>query len=364
MSEVTKKQVVEALQTVIEPELHKDMIALNMIEHIQVDGGEVSFTVILTTPACPLKSEIEDSCVAAVSKIPGVSKVNVKMDSRVPADARLMGTLDIGVRNAIAVASGKGGVGKSTIATNLALSLALDGASVGLMDADVYGPNIPMMMGTHERPMAMNNKIIPVTAHGVKMISMGFLVDPKQPLIWRGPMLHSTVRQFLQDVDWGPLDYLIIDLPPGTGDVSLSLSQSMNLSGAVVVTTPQQVAISDVIRSVGMFRELKIPVMGVVENMSYFLAPDTGKRYDIFGHGGGKAMAEEVGVPFLGEVPLETIVRQSGDDGAPVVVREPEAAAAKAIRSLAQTIAAAISVQNFAQDGKQFAPDPSLRVIQ
>ncbi len=361
MPEVTKKQVVEALQTVIEPELHKDLIALNMIEHIQVEGGQVSFDVILTTPACPLKNDIEQACVAAVSKIPGVTSVKVNMDARVAADAQLMGALDIGIRNAIAVASGKGGVGKSTVSTNLAVALAMEGAKVGLMDADVYGPNIPLMMGTSERPHAINNKIIPLEAHGVKMISMGFLVDPKQPLIWRGPMLHSTVRQFLQDVDWGDLDYLVVDLPPGTGDVSLSLSQSLSLSGSVVVTTPQQVAISDVVRSVGMMRELKIPVFGVIENMSYFVAPDTGKRYDIFGQGGGKAMAQDVGVPFLGEIPLEPIVRQSGDSGTPVVKSAPDSPAAKAIRSLAQSIAAALSVRNLLTEK---AAEPDLRVIQ
>ncbi|MFQ5578878.1 MAG: Mrp/NBP35 family ATP-binding protein, partial [Anaerolineae bacterium] len=280
-------------------------------------------------------------------------------------DARLMGALNIGVHNAIAVASGKGGVGKSTVATNLALSLALDGASVGLLDADVYGPNIPLMMGVTTRPVAANGKIIPPVGHGVKLISMGFLVDPKQPLIWRGPMLHSAIRQFLQDVDWGNLDYLVIDLPPGTGDAGLSLSQSLNLSGAVIVTTPQQVAVTDVIRSVGMFEQLKVPVLGVIENMSYFVAPDTGKRYDIFGHGGGKAMANEVNAPFLGEVPLEIIVRQSGDDGAPVIIRDPDSAAAQAIRAIARQVAATISVQNLSRPPYDpHAADPSLRVIQ
>jgi len=365
MTKVTQEQVIEALSRVIEPELHKDLITLKMVKDITVADGDVRFTITLTTPACPLKNEIEAEAAAAVRQIPGVKSVTVHFDSRVPGDARLISKLDVGIRNVIAVASGKGGVGKSTIATNLALSLALEGASVGLLDADVYGPNIPLMMGVHEKPRAVRGKILPLMGHGVKLMSIGFLVDPKQPLIWRGPLLHTTIRQFLQDVDWGELDYLVVDLPPGTGDASLSLSQSLDISGVVIVTTPQQVAISDVIRSVGMFEQLKAPVLGVVENMSYFIAPDTGKRYDIFGHGGGKTMAEEAGVPFLGEIPLEPIVRESGDDGAPVVVRDPEAAAAKAIRAIAQTVAAALSVQNLSRPPYDpYAPDPSLRVVQ
>jgi len=365
MTEVTKKQVVQALQQVIEPELHRDLISLNMVEHIAVDGGDVSFTVILTTPACPLKHQIESECQAAVGQIPGVTSVTVNLDSRVPADAQLMGKLDVGIRNAIAVASGKGGVGKSTVATNLALALALDGAKVGLLDADIYGPNIPLMMGADGRPKAFNGKIIPPVGHGIKLISMGFLVDPKQPLIWRGPMLHSTIRQFLQDVDWGDLDYLVVDLPPGTGDASLSLAQSISLTGAVIVTTPQQVATTDVIRSVGMFEQLNVPLLGIIENMSYFIAPDTGARYDIFGAGGGKAMSEDTGVPFLGQIPLEISVRESGDTGTPIVARDPEAASAKAIRAIARQIAAAVSVQNLTRaESKEFATDPSLKIIQ
>jgi len=350
MSDITTAQVMEALSNVIEPELHKDLVALNMIQDVQISAGEVSFRIVLTTPACPLKGQIEAEAIAAVRHIPGVAKVTVEFDARVPADARLISKLNIGVRNAIAVASGKGGVGKSTIATNLALSLSLDGAKVGLLDADIYGPNIPLMMGVQGRPKAKDGKIQPPIGHGIKLFSMGFLVDPKQPLIWRGPMLHSAIRQFLQDVEWDDLDYLVIDLPPGTGDASLSLAQSMSLSGAVIVTTPQQVAITDVIRSVGMFEQLNVSVLGVVENMSYFIAPDTGKRYDIFGHGGGKVMAEEAGIPFLGEVPLEPAVREGGDEGTPIVIRDAESSAAQAIRTLARTVAAAISVQNLAQD--------------
>lgn len=363
MSKVTEAQVMEALSHVIEPELHKDLVSLDMIKKLNLNGGEVNFTIMLTTPACPLKHQMEAEAKAALLAIPGVEKVKISFDSNVPADARLMGKMNIGVRNAIAVASGKGGVGKSTVSVNLALSLALDGAKVGLLDADVYGPNIPMMMGVNERPKGHNNKIIPPQAYNVKIMSMGFLVDPNQPVIWRGPMIHNALRQFLQDVDWGELDYLVVDLPPGTGDASLSLAQSLSLTGAVIVTTPQQVALSDVVRGVAMFQQLNVPILGVVENMSYFVAPDTGHRYDIFGHGGGAAMAKEVGVDFLGEVPLEPQVRMGGDEGSPIVVRAPESVAAQAIRTIAQKVAAAVSVQNLLRTPRQFQADPTLSIL-
>ncbi len=273
-----------------------------------------------------------------------------------------MGEMKMDVRHAIAVASGKGGVGKSTISTNLALSLALDGAKVGLLDADIFGPNIPMMMGVNERPQGLNGKLIPPETRGIKLMSMGFLIDPGQAVIWRGPMIHNTLRQFLQDVDWGSLDYLVVDLPPGTGDASLSLTQSLRLSGAVVVTTPQQVALSDVVRSVKMFEQLNVPILGVVENMSYFVAPDTGKRYDIFGHGGGAQMAQEVKADFLGEVPLEPQIRIGGDNGEPIVARDPDSAAAQAIRAVAQKVAAA-SERNLTESSPQAQAGPSLKII-
>ncbi len=273
-----------------------------------------------------------------------------------------MGEMKMDVRHAIAVASGKGGVGKSTISTNLALSLALDGAKVGLLDADIFGPNIPMMMGVNERPQGLNGKIIPPETRGIKLMSMGFLLDPGQAVIWRGPMIHNTLRQFLQDVDWGTLDYLVVDLPPGTGDASLSLTQSLRLSGAVVVTTPQQVALSDVVRSIKMFEQMNVPILGIVENMSYFVAPDTGNRYDIFGHGGGAQMAQEAKVDFLGEVPLEPEIRIGGDNGEPIVARDPDSAAAQAIRAVAQKVAAA-SERNLAESSPQAQAGPSLKII-
>ncbi|GAB4435956.1 MAG: iron-sulfur cluster carrier protein ApbC [Anaerolineae bacterium] len=363
MSKVTEAQVMEALSHVIEPELHRDLVTLDMVKNVQINGGQVNFTIMLTTPACPLKHKMEADANAALLAIPGVEKVNISFDSNIPADARLMSKMNIGVKNAIAVASGKGGVGKSTMSANLALSLALDGAKVGLLDADVYGPNIPMMMGINERPKGHNNKIIPPEAYNVKIMSMGFLVDANQPVIWRGPMIHNALRQFLQDVEWGSLDYLVVDLPPGTGDASLSLAQSLSLTGAVIVTTPQQVALSDVVRGVAMFQQLNVPILGVIENMSYFVAPDTGHRYDIFGHGGGAAMAKEVGADFLGEVPLEPQVRMGGDEGSPIVVRAPESVAAQAIRAVAQKVAAAISVQNLLHSPRQFQADPTLSIL-
>jgi len=362
MTTVTEAQVIDALSHVIEPELHKDLVTLNMIENLTIEGGTVNFTIVLTTPACPLKGQMNAEAAQAVTAIAGVKQVNINFDSRVPADARLMGKMDIGVRNAIAIASGKGGVGKSTLATNLAISLALDGAQVGLLDVDVYGPNVPMMMGIEDKPRGKNNKMIPPEAHGVKLMSMGFFIDPDQPVIWRGPMIHNAIRQFLEDVDWGGLDYLLIDLPPGTGDASLSLAQSLSLTGAVIVTTPQRVALSDVVRGVQMFEQLNVPIFGVIENMSYFVAPDTGNRYDIFGHGGGADMAQKVNVDFLGEVPLETAVREGGDEGMPIVVREPGSAAAQAIRAIAQKVAAAVSIRNLSQS-PQFKPDPALTIL-
>lgn len=363
MPNVTEAQVIEALSHVIEPELHKDLVSLDMIKKLEIKGGQVDFTIMLTTPACPLKHQMEADSQAALLAIPGVEKVHINFESNVPADARLMGKMNIGVRNAIAVASGKGGVGKSTMSTNLAVSLALDGARVGLLDADVYGPNIPMMIGINDRPKAQNGKIVPPEALKIKVMSMGFLVDPNQPVIWRGPMIHNALRQFLQDVEWGELDYLVIDLPPGTGDASLSLAQSLSLTGAVIVTTPQKVALSDVVRGVAMFQQLNVPILGVIENMSYFVAPDTGKRYDIFGHGGGAKMAQEVGADFLGEVPLEPEVRMGGDEGSPIVVRAPASAAAQAIRTLAHKVAAAVSVQNLLRTPRQFQADPTLSIL-
>jgi ATP-binding protein involved in chromosome partitioning len=360
-SNPTEAQVMEALSHVIEPELHKDLVTLNMIRNLQVKNGVVDFTVMLTTPACPLKNQIEDEARAAVMGVPGVKSVKVSFDASVPEDRRLLSKMNIGVKNAIAVASGKGGVGKSTIATNLALALAGSGASVGLLDADIYGPNIPLMMGVHERPRSANGRILPPEGYGVKLMSMGFLVEEGTPIIWRGPMIHSALRQFLSDVDWGDLDYMVVDLPPGTGDASLSLAQSLTLTGVVIVTTPQDVALADVVKGIGMFKHLEVPVLGVVENMSYFVCGHCGQRTEIFSHGGGKAVAERMQVPFLGEVPIDPVVRLGGDSGQPIIIAEPESPAAVAIRDIAAKVAAAISIQNVQNPlPVEFKSDPDL----
>ena len=365
-SNPTEAQVMEALSHVIEPELHKDLVTLNMIRNLKIDNSVVDFTVMLTTPACPLRNQIEEEAMAAAMTVPGVKTVNVSFDASVPGDRRLLSKMDIGVKNAIAVVSGKGGVGKSTIATNLALALAQTGAKVGLLDADIYGPNIPLMMGVHERPRAANERILPPQGYGVKLMSMGFLVEEGTPIVWRGPMIHSALRQFISDVDWGNLDYMVVDLPPGTGDASLSLVQSLALTGAIIVTTPQEVALADVVKSIAMFqlKDLQVPVLGVIENMSYFVCGHCGERTEIFSHGGGKTVAERMGVPFLGEVPIDPVVRVGGDSGQPVVVAEPESPAAIAINEIAAKVAAAISVQNISSPlPVEFKTDPDLPIL-
>ncbi len=332
---ITRESVLEALSKVQEPELNRDLVTLKMIRDIKIQGDTVSFSIVLTTPACPLRASIERQAKEAVMKIPGVKTVNIKMDSSVPSDGRQRELLHLAIRNVVAVASGKGGVGKSTLSVNLAVALAQSGARVGLMDADIYGPNIPTMMGIHDIPGIQDNKLIPAEAYGVKLMSMGFLVKPGQPLIWRGPMLNSAIRQFLADVEWGELDYLIIDLPPGTGDASLSLAQTIPLSGVIIVTLPQAVSLEDASRGLSMFRTLEVPVLGIIENM----------RGAFFGSGGGEDLARIAKVPFLGAVPMEQSVRVGGDAGEPVVASHPESEAAKGFKEIACQVAARISIE-------------------
>ncbi len=344
---INEQQILQALSHVQEPELHRDLVTLKMVKDISIQDGVVNFTIVLTTPACPLRTQIEKEAKAAVAALPAVKTVNIKWDANVPTDARISGRINVPIRATIAVASGKGGVGKSTVAVNLAVALSQAGAKVGLMDADIYGPNIPVMMGVEgQRPMARGDKIIPLEAYGIKLMSMGFLVGPEQAMIWRGPMLHSAIRQFLGDVDWGELDYLVIDLPPGTGDAQLTLAQSVPLTGAIVVATPQDVALADVVRGVTMFRKLEVPVLGIVENMSYFVCPHCGERTDIFDHGGARKMAERMEVPFIGEIPLDTKIRLGGDTGLPVMITEPDSPLGAAFRNAAENIAAKVSVMN------------------
>lgn len=331
-----KAQVMTALATVIEPELHKDIVTLNMVRELEIDGSTARFTIVLTTPACPLKNVFLERCNAAVvGKVPGIEALDIRWDSQVPTDHRLQGRLSVPMRSIIAVSSGKGGVGKSTVSSNLAVALTEMGARVGLIDADILNPNVPQMMGLSVgRPRVVNDKMQPLEAYGVQVMSTGFLTTPDKPMIMRGPMLHSAIRQFFTDVAWDRLDYMIVDLPPGTGDAPLSLAQSFPLAGAIIVTQPQEVAVADALRSIAMFDQLNVPILGIVENM-------TG---EYFGSGGGEKLAQERDVTFLGRVPLAASVREGGDWGRPIVAHAPESDAGKAFLSVAQAVAARVSV--------------------
>lgn len=343
--------ILEVLRPVEDPELRKSLVELNMIRNVKVDAGNVSFTLVLTTPACPLREFIVEDCQKAVKKLPGVTDVKVDVTAETPQQKSLPDRTGIaGVKNILAVSSGKGGVGKSTVAVNVAVALAQAGAKVGMIDADIYGPNVPTMLGLSEakvqvRQTAQGEVLEPAFNHGVKMVSMGFLIDKDQPVIWRGPMLNGIIRQFLYQVEWGELDYLIVDMPPGTGDAQLTLVQAVPMAGAVIVTTPQNVALLDSRKGLKMFQQMGVPVLGIVENMSYFIPPDLPDRqYDIFGSGGGEKTAAELGVPLLGCVPLEIPLREGGDRGIPIVAADPDSASAKALTQIAKQIAAKVSV--------------------
>ncbi len=352
-TKVTKDNVLAALSKVIDSELEKDLVSLNMIKELQIKNDKVQFQIQLTTPDYPLRDQIEAEAREAVESLAGVSEVEIKFSVDVPVDSRTGEKGRKSMRNTIAIASGKGGVGKSTVAVNIAVALVKTGAKVGLLDADIYGPNIPTMMGVDNMPEPQGGKMIPAESYGVKVMSIGFLVQPNQPIIWRGPMLHSAIQQFINDVAWGDLDYLIVDLPPGTGDAQLSLAQSVPLSGGVIVTLPQNVSLEDARRGLEMFRTMDIPILGIVENMSYLEMPD-GNRVDVFGHGGGKKLAGDTGVELIGEVPMDAIVRVSGDSGKPVVLESPESDVAKAFVAIAEKVAAKLSA--LAMEGKKHIP--------
>lgn len=346
MEQVTESAVLDALRKIQDPDLHKDIVALDFIKDLVIDNGNVSFRIVLTTPACPVKEQMREAAEEHVGALAGVTKATVTMDAAVPQGRGFGEKPQLpGIRNIIAVSSGKGGVGKSTVAVNIAVSLAANGARVGLMDMDVYGPNVPQMLGLSRQPEVRGQKLIPLEAHGVKVMSMALLQPGDKPMIVRGPILHGLVRQFLTDVLWGELDYLVVDMPPGTGDVQLSLAQLVPVQGAVLVTTPQSVAISDVRRAYRMFETVHVPILGIVENMSYFIAPDTGTRYDIFGTGGGERLADEYGAPFLGSIPLGLEVRAGGDSGVPVVVSHPESPQAQAFLTIAKEVARQVSIE-------------------
>src|SRR5437870_8386567 len=353
---VTQDAVLDALRAVKDPEAQQDIVSLGLIRDLAIAESQVSFTLAFTTQSPASRATMHSMASRAVGRVPGVSKVQVKMGSGQPARPAQAAPHAHGhaqgqgpskaeelipeVRQTIAVSSGKGGVGKSTVTVNLATALRQTGAAVGIIDSDVYGPDIPLMLGSRGRPGMFENRIIPVEAHGVKMMSIGLLVSEKEPLIWRGPMLHSFIQQMLKDVNWGRLDYLVFDMPPGTGDAQLSLSQVIPLTGAIMVTTPQDVALLDVRKAIAMFRKLNVPLLGVVENMSYFVCPHCGERTNIFGSTGGTRIAEEYGIPLLAQIPLDPETRVGGDEGTPITIRRPGSPQAAAFRQLAETVIA------------------------
>lgn len=342
---ITETDVVNALRTVKDPELDRDLVSLGMIRDVKIDGAVVSFTVVLTTPACPLRSQIKNAAQEAVAALPSVEKVEVRLDSKVAAqNGAKTGELLPGVKNVIAVASGKGGVGKSTVSVNLALGLARDGARVGLLDADIYGPSLPRLMGVSDRPQASNGKILPLEKHGVRLMSLGFMLPEDSAVIWRGPMVAGAVKQMLADVNWGDLDYLVVDLPPGTGDAQLTLAQSVPITGVVVVTTSQDMALTIATKAAQMFKKMDVPVLGVVENMSYFICPHCGGRTDVFSHGGGEVAALRLEIPVLGQIPLEPETVIDSDLGVPTVVARPESSQAEALQEMARKIAGRVSM--------------------
>jgi len=345
--DLSKDEIIELIRPVTDPEVLRSLVELKMILDVEIDGRNLTLHIELPSPIAPTKPKISADIREALSVIPDLGEVSFKWTSRVrPSSGGRTDAQPIsGVKNTIAVASGKGGVGKSTVAVNIAVALARSGAKVGLLDTDVYGPSIPLMMGVHDKPMMRNNKIVPLEAYGVKLMSIGFILEADKALIWRGPLVAQLINQFLNDVDWGDLDYLIMDLPPGTGDVQLTLVQKIPISGAVIVTTPQDVALADAKKGLKMFQEVKTPILGIVENMSYFICSNCNAHHDIFGTGGGKRIADENEVELLGQIPIEAIVRAGGDEGTPVVASHPDSLTAVAFEKAAQRVASRLSIE-------------------
>ena len=350
MATPSEAAVLDALRAVKDPDLHKDIVALGFVKNLQIGEGRVAFTIELTTPACPVKDLMRDQARAAVASL-GVSSIDIEMTAQVRAVARPeAGRAPVdGVKNVIAVGAGKGGVGKTTVSVNLAVALSRSGSRVALLDGDMYGPNVPIMLGLRTQLGTNGQKIEPAARYGLQVVSMGFLTGDDAPVIWRGPMLHGAIQQFFRDVAWDNVDYLIVDMPPGTGDVALSLSQTVPVAGAVLVTTPQAVSLADTRRAVQMYRKLNIPTIGLVENMSHFVCPSCGHESDIFGKGGGETLALEMSIPFLGRVPLYEPVRVGGDNGVPIVMSEPDSAAAKALTAAAERVAQQVSIASFSR---------------
>jgi ATP-binding protein involved in chromosome partitioning len=349
---VSETSVLDALRSVKDPDLHRDIVTLKFIKNLRIDGGRVAFTIELTTPACPVKDQMRDQARQIVSQLPGVTAVEIEMTAQVRSTTSgdMGGKAPVpGVKNIIAVGAGKGGVGKTTVAVNLAIALSQAGSRVALIDGDIYGPNVPMMLGIKTQLTTDGTKIVPAEQYGIQLVSMAFLTGDDAPVIWRGPMLHGVIQQFFREVRWENIDYLIVDMPPGTGDVALSLSQTVPVSGSVVVTTPQTVSVADTRRAIRMYQKLNVPTLGLIENMSHFVCPDCRHESDIFGKGGGEALATELSVPFLGRVPIYEPIRIGGDTGVPITIGERGSPAAEAFRDAARQLAAQLSIASYKQ---------------
>jgi ATP-binding protein involved in chromosome partitioning len=350
MDTVSQESILAALSQVQDPELHRDIVSLGMVKNLGVNNGKVSFTVELTTPACPLRETIETDCKKALAAVSGINGLEISFSAQVRGSKAGAGQTDLlpTVKNVVLVAAGKGGVGKSTVAANLAVALKMHGASTGLLDADIYGPSIPIIMGVKGEPTKVDvdggQKIAPTMAHGIPVMSIGFFLDADQAVIWRGPMLSKALHQLMADVHWGELDYLVVDMPPGTGDVQITFSQQLKVSGALLVATPQLVALADVVRAKSMFDKVMIPIVGLVENMSYFICDGCNKEHDIFSRGGAKQAAERFQIPFLGEIPITPALRKGGDEGVPILVQDPNSPVSKSFLEIAGKLAGQLSI--------------------